>query len=484
MINLNTFFYIFILLVNNALFFTDNSGDQMWLYGFSMFVTLVYTVSTIYSKYRNGVVYRYFTNPAYFALLGFFIVNFQTITNCVLGLAPISYYLNSYDYSSYIGKVTYAGNIGICSFVWAHSHYIPKLKEVPKKQINLGCIWSLLTLVTFIGFLSNINVAFFLSGEDYVGSGGYDRIAKSYAVYEMLFDVFNTITLASFINSYSGNTKIKWTFLSFIRKLPLFYIVINVFYLFLRAFSGDRGPVIYTLLMFFFTYFYLSKKKFKLVYIVSMIFIAAFVVSVANVVRSEDHEASLSERIALGVEDKDGKIVRNSISPYTQELASSVNCNFIAIHDIEEEKTSYKLGEYSILHLLDAIPGISSVYQRLVGKKYAGGSGEYLTQSFFGKYYLFGLGTTPIAELYLDFGILGIIIGFMIMGVIYKLLDFKLLFENQSSIVSLILLLKFSSMSIYLPRSSITFIATKALYAVIIYLIIIYVSKLFYSSKG
>ena len=482
--HLNTFFYLAILLLNLVMFVTDCSGDQMVMYGSSMLLTVFYTFVTIYPNYKQSIVCRYFTNPAYIALVAFFIVNFQTITNVVLGLAPISYYLNSYDYNAYTGKVVFAGSIGICSFVWAHSHYRPSLRPKSQKSRDLGYVWPTLTIAAFLGFIVNINVAFFLSGEDYVASGGYDRIAKGYAVYEMLFEVFNTITLASIISKCSSEEPRKWTVLAFVKKLPILYISVNVIYLFLRAASGDRGPVIYTLLMFFFAYIYLSKRRLKLIYVVGAVFVSAFVASVANVVRSEDHEASLSERISSGLQDKQGKIVRNSVSPYTQELASSVNCNFIAVHDIGENKTTYKLGQYSILHLLGAIPGITSIYQRIVGEKYAEGSGEYLTQSFFGKYYAYGLGTTPIAEFYLDFGILGIIFGFMLIGAIYKHLDYKLLFERQGGMISLIMFLKLTSMSIYLPRASITLIMTKGLYAVIVYLIIVYASRIFYTPKS
>lgn len=254
---MNTFFYLAILLLNYALFVIDNSGDQMGLYGFSMLLTFAYTVSTIYSNYRQGVtLYKNFTNPAYIALLGFFIVNFQTIANTVLGLAPVSYYLNSYEYSSYTGKVAYAGSIGICTMVWAHSHYKPSLRTRNLKLPDLGLLWPWLASAAFLGFILNINVAFFISGEDYVASGGYDRVAKGYAVYEMLFEVFNTITLASIVGKSSSCDNRGLTIPKFLRLLPIYYIAINVIYILLRAASGDRGPVIYTLLMFFFAYIY------------------------------------------------------------------------------------------------------------------------------------------------------------------------------------------------------------------------------------
>jgi oligosaccharide repeat unit polymerase len=470
--------YLFLLLFFHFLYLFDSSGNQFGVYSISIGLTLLFVLTCIrLNCKRRPQIYKNIANASYILLVGLLIVNFQTIANTIVGFAPISYYLNSYDYSLYTGKVTFMSCMAVCSMVWAHSVYNPKKKIIKNDiYINVGNLWIYLSLAAFIAFLLHINVSFFISGEDYFNSGGYDREIKSYAVYEVLFDVFNTISLASIIKRNSSY-RIQ-NFFEFIKKLPWIYTAINCIYVFLRLVSGDRGPVIYTLLMFFFAFIYMTKIRLKPILIVLLGIIAIFSIAMLNVMRSEDSSLNLTDRILYGLQDRQGKIEQNSISPYTQELASSVNCNFIAINDIHKGKTDYKYGQYSFLQLLGAIPGFSSIYQKFFGANYMG-SGEYITRSYSGNYYSYGLGTTPVAELYLDFGCIGVILGFILIGIVYKHVDYKLLSKRDSSMISLILFLKFASMCIYLPRSSLFFIATKGFYIVFFYMSITLILSLF-----
>ena len=474
--------YFSILIANIILFGIDKTGNMYAWYGATILVTLCYVLFVAkLNSVKYPRVYKNLTIPSYLVLLGLIIVNFQTVVNVVLGYAPIGEYLHSTAYDSVVGKVVFAGNIAVCTFAWSHHLYKPKpWLHTSIDKYNPHVLWPYLAFIAFVLFMLNINVSFFLSGEDYVDSGGYDRGVKSYAVYEMLFEVFNTISLASIVKK--NVHKEKWTVFAFIKELPLLLIAANVIYIFLRAASGDRGPVIYTSLMFFFSYVYLSKIRIRPLYVVIIGFVAAFVVSIANVVRSEDHSLSLSERVASGLEDKQGKIVRESISPYTQELASSVNCNFIAIHDIENDMTDYNYGRYSITPLLSVIPGSTYITKNVLGFKLQG-AGEYISTSFFGKYYPYGLGTTPLAVFYLDFGLIGVILGFILIGIIYKRMDYKLIMERKTDIVSLILFLKCASLSIYLPRSSISLVLSKGVYAVLIYIVVCHIAKMFMSKQ-
>lgn len=420
---------------------------------------------------------RLFTSwvkPSNIFLLSFVIVNFQVIISTWLEYDTIDTYLETTEYSGYIGKVLYCSLIGMVFFLFGYSFvkesYIPNKLSKEIFQLNIKK-WALLSSFAFVLFVINIDLVSFLTGVDYEGSGAADRETTPFAIWETLFDTFMTITIASTtVKCLNDNN--QTSLLRFLLSFPYYFLIFVSLYILLRLVSGDRGPVIYTALMFFYSYLLVSKRKFKLSVLVLLVVVGAFFMTVLNTVRNyRNPDETFVEKVSRSFTDMGDDSEVKSVSPLTYELSKSVNCNFIAIHDIDENKTEYKYGLYNLCEILSAVPGMNRVTTSLFDLNlYRTATNEYVTISFFGKDYMIGLGTTVLVDFYLDFGVFGIMAGMFLVGLVYRRIDEKLVYGSISSFFVMISFLKFASMSVYIPRASFSFVLCRILYIIIIYI--------------
>ncbi|WP_028902252.1 MULTISPECIES: O-antigen polysaccharide polymerase Wzy [unclassified Prevotella] len=485
-------FYIFGLIyltfVLLMLFFFEK--DDNVSYPFLFGGVLILLMSFIFKEYvSDPQLFRSWVKPSNIFLLSFVIVNFQVIISSWLEYDTIDAYLETTEYSGYIGKVLYCSLIGLVFYLFGYSFVKESslLKHIFNKHIyKLSQLsiekWALLSCVAFVLFVINIDLVSFLTGVDYEGSGASDRETTPFAIWETLFDTFMTITVALTTEKCLNNNKPS-TLLRYFLSFPFYFLISVLLYIVLRLVSGDRGPVIYTALMFFYSYLLVSKRKFKLSVIVLLVAVGAFSMTILNTVRNyRNPNETFVEKVSRSFNDLGDDSEVKSISPLTYELSKSVNCNFIAIHDIDEHKTEYKYGLYNLCEILSAIPAMNRVTTSLFDLNlYRTATNEYVTISFFGKDYMIGLGTTVLVDFYLDFGILGIMAGMFLVGWVYRRIDEKLVYGSISSFLVMITFLKYASMSVYIPRASFSFVLCRILYIVIIYIVLNLLFSLFKS---
>ena len=465
-------FYVLILVVQYYLV------DVMTgiLYGFNfLFLLGILLLFVKIEKKTNRDLYSHWARPSNILAISLLIVNLQIIACVWIGYDTISNYLETTKYSNYISKVFYAGLIGICCYLMGYSwtkHKVnaqsTKLTDVTNPKILLSC----LVLMCFLLFLVNIDLVSFLTGMDYEGSGAADRTASASAIWETLLDTFLTIEVA-YVTKNASNSENNITIYKYVKLFPFLIWVVVILYMSLRLISGDRGPVIYTGLMFFYSYIMIVKKKIKLTTLVALMLIGAVSMTVINSVRSyRNYNQSFQEKVLRSFGDFKDNNGPKTFSPFTHELAKSVNCNFIAIYDVNEGKTDLKYGFYNFCELAGCIPGSAKLFKSFFDLDiYRTVTSEYVTISFLGKNYLIGLGTTAIVDFYLDFGLLGIILGMFLLGLTYRKID-SMLIEKVSSIFLLIFFLKFASMAIYIPRSSFSFVLNRCLYICVCYVFV------------
>lgn len=461
---------VIIICIGSLFIVTDWYPRPIYLILFVIMLLIAILSYTCCNRYLTSSWFR----PSYLFLFALIIVNFQTNIDVLINMGNLEEYLRDVSYNKYFGKTFLLSVISVLSFVFGNTLIKVRSDQSRYTQsvVDHMNIWLLGMIVSFVCFVISIDIASFISGAIYHGSGAYDRSVEGSSRWEMLFDVFMTIVLS--INTYRlSKYKKGISFISYIRSFPFIFIIVVILYLILRLLSGDRGPVIYTVLLLLFSYAYVTKINVKFGKVLLTMFLSALIMTLLNSIRMQDSSLTFKEKIGSAINYMKYEYDISTISPYTYELAQSVLCNYIAVADIDQNKTDIQYGRYNFYELVGTIPGSSTLMYKLFNVDIAKEStAEYVTQSHFGKYYPYGLGTTAIVDFYLDFGIFGVIVGFLLLGLLFQRIDNIILNSKSVSFLMLLFAMKIASMAIYIPRSSLSFVLSRVGYTIFIFIVI------------
>lgn len=174
-------------------------------------------------------------------------------------------------------------------------------------------------------------------------------------------------------------------------------------------------------------------------------------------IRNLDKNLSLEDKITKSVTTKkeEGKYLISN----TTELASSIRSLHYAVKDKNENGITLDKVCFQFHYILLSIPGLFGVYSSYYNiPNHFNSSPDYITWLEQGSYVTYGVGTTCIADIYLDFGLFGTIITFTIFGLLLKHLEtYSYNKEKKISIIVTITSLVMISMSVYLGRSPILY---------------------------
>lgn len=433
-------------------------------------VSIQFCLFMVFGLHSNKTLYSNWTNPSYILILGIVIVHLQNIINVQLNFDDFSSYIVRPVRSDTYVKFAYLSIIGVIVLLISLFSFSPDhIKKYAYREGVNPRPWLYVVVVCLIGFLATSDVHSLISGE------GYKNIETATAdIYMELMFGFSLVIYISLKTIEIKWSKTKQTLRSYIKSFPkLFWTIISV-YIVVRLFSGDRGPVIYTLLYIFFSYLYVTRKRFKLTTVALAVFFAAVFITIIGIARLGALRASLGDRLGAAVESQlsGGALLASSVCPPTQELANSSMCLAIAIDGIDSKDIDYQYGRYTFYNLLSAIPFVGSFLQRLCGVDMGNvSSSSYITKRGLGKHPAYGLGTSAIADFYLEFGLFGVIIGFISMGYIYRFVDFIFLDSVVVSPVIMISSLQIAAYAIYIPRYSLSGLFYKVFFCLFLYFI-------------
>lgn len=438
------------------------------------FIIYYYIIERSQNKRLSNWGFR----PSYICFLGLFIVNLQFFIDQVIGNANVSDFLGFKWINIYLDKCFF----GVCaftiSFLVANAITNRPIKTSTSSDTNIKP-WIRIQFLFFVLFIINIDIASFLSGEIYYGSGASNTVETISNSFERFYGSFVIIILSIYVKNFR-NQQLKLSLKSFFQKISYWFWIPLIIYLVLRLFSGDRGPVIYTVLAIAYAYFLVSNKRLNLKWSILIIISAAFLISLLGITRSRDTKISFQEKIEQSLirMDEINTLRFPTFSPFTYELAKSSQCNFIAIRHIENEG-DYTLGKFSILSAIGSFPGAKKSYFKPFGLKDEDfSSAIYLTQIFNNKKsYSYGIGSSTIAEAYLDFGVFGLILVAFLFGYIFKRIDLSFESPHNLSTGQIIVILKLSSVAIYISRASLGQAVSMVFSTLIIYWIFLIIFK-------
>ncbi|WP_162417011.1 O-antigen polysaccharide polymerase Wzy [Cyclobacterium roseum] len=279
------------------------------------------------------------------------------------------------------------------------------------------------------------------------GIGGY-----FFLIFNIMLTAIICIKLLRIHNTFDSIDLI-----SYINEIGLPVVIISFWHILFSLYIGDRGPVIsYSLLLFglfFFKYFNLR----FIFLILIVIFGATFLTIVGKARRVQSNGGIIAKYNEVTSQESLSNRFETSVPlEQTVELALSIRCLNHAILNVPSD-FSFKYGFFQIKQLFSIIPGGSSFFLKLTDKGYIyDGSANYITYLIQGENPLYGDGTTVAADLYLDFGAVGVFAGMFVFGFLIYRGEF-ILFNNSKSLFYWLFILIYFSFSLYIARSSLLF---------------------------
>lgn len=439
-----------------------------------MYITLCMSILSVFTyivtikndKYLKGQYLR----TSYIFLIGFLIVFFQNNFDLVLN------YINKRDEvfasDSVICSCALFSLIGLSSFVIGSSIAVSKI--IPNRNRKILSIPTRFVLyqkwlfIIFVAIYIYYNMSTILSGSFIYNEEAMAESAGSLSNYSivmiqvLIFTILccNVLTLRSV-----GN---KASLLTFIRMNGLIFLVPLIIYLSLVFMTGDRGPILTTVLAYTITYVIATQKKINFVTLFLAVFIGGSVLSVIGTVRKSNNLLTVHDILSYKNQENE-----ESILPVTKELAGSYMTFTYSVEKVPYNHDFFygvmKLRDlgYSVPFLYRAIPFVYSE------KEYENGTTSYCTYLIQGLNRTYGNGSSLLADIYLDFGLIGIIIIMMLLGSFIVRIDYILFYSTSP--YWLVTSVACFSYSIYLSRATLT----TPLYFIVPALIIIYSKKIF-----
>lgn len=402
---------------------------------------LVFLVSVIFHlKSQNNK--NWFRLDLLF-LLGFSIVHFQWATMLAVSnidLDNISYVQYGSVDLRYMNYGTWLSIIGIIFWFIGYAWLPTKQKRNVLFVVSYKKLFWL-SLFLFVLFITLAGSGF-LSGSIYKGEGGTGA-GEGVSVYiQLLFSIsILVLTVVVILNSKSDH---KLSILSWIFKLDKKYLILASAYVVLFLSIGDRGvgmQVAFTFLVVFGS----IVKDISLKSFIAIIVLGAVLMTLVGLGRSDDTGGNI---LIAGAKEFEF----SSSYDVTMELANSVRTLYTALDAVPEDH-NYFYGKLWLGRILSVVPFSQSVYLQVSGdNEHELGSAGYITYLRFGLNPPTGDGTSLIADIYLNFGLVGVIFFMFLLGVFFKKLQNEL--NTKQSFYWIVFAGIFASVAFYMGRGS------------------------------
>lgn len=380
-------------------------------------------------------------------LLGYIIVHFQCYVDVLMGniSADDSFLMVRPDL---ILKSAFLALLGLSAF--SCGYFCTQGKPMPsfKKQ----AVVSLIPLLLFTTIMLPVWI-FSVGGEYFAGGYGRDVDVGAFSSYASL--IFE-MSLWAIPLLHARNFRIKGERPSFIRFILSlgWYNALLIVFLMLVMTSGDRGPIISTILFVFVSFLYASGLKVSKTKFVAFVFVAAFSLTLLGFARNFGQGVNFREKIMMAWQ---AERINESISPNTLELAGSVRCTHHAINNVPSSH-GFMFGRFQLSNICAVVP-TGNRWMMLLGvlppeTRYMS-SAHFVTWLIQGDRPTYGDGVNCVADFYLDLGWGGVAIGMLIFGFWVRRFDVNLYIPSPISLLLLAFVFVFTVKAIYIPRSSI-----------------------------
>lgn len=445
---------LFLLLIVTAIYFIFSNYINVSYY--IPLISFIIILSTILFSIRekSKCLRKNFLTTTFLFLLSFLIVHFQLYLDYSLGLRSdlsLSYYLDYNILPKSISIVAIALNCFYIGNIYSTLNTpSPSLVKHNKYHEFSDIFLFTLTVSFFLMFLYVTPMEYFQGSYGKASEiGGVSNLQQKSNHY------FLISAWAYIISRAIKNTSRKINFREFIISLGLPFLCVLLPYYFLIILSGDRGPIIYTTVITYGAYLVTQQKSLNFKKMILIVVIAGSFIQFLGYFRVTDGSVPISERIESTFVVKERLDSRNetTISPPTLELAASLRAYHAAVMDQEYNDKLY--GMTHLGSIIGIIPGLGQLLMSLTSLDFSS-SAVYITEKMGADH---GMGTTVLADIYLNYGILGVVLVFYFFGYLFANLDYRAYsdFKNESLFFK-VLFLVYLSYGIYIGRATFLFV--------------------------
>lgn len=373
-------------------------------------------------------------------LLGFGVVHFQWAIMMSFGDITPVYILWGIGDIRNMNYGTWLSSVGILvwfmGYAWLHS----KKRNMVEYSIKYKKLFWI-SVILFILFIMMAGSGF-LSGGIYKGQGGGSTGAGISVYFQLLLSI-SILALTAVIILHKKNTFKSKTIVWFL-GLDKKYLILAGSYILLFLSVGDRGAAVQLTITFLVLFGALvrpiSLKEFSLIIVVG-----AIVLTLIGLGRSVETDENI---LVAGA----NKAEFTSNYDVTMELANSARTLYSGLSDVPEHH-DYFWGKLWLGKFLAVIPLSQNVYLQLSGdKSYELGSAGYITYLRYGVRPPSGEGTSLIIDIYLNFGLIGVIFFMFLLGLFFKKVQNEL--NQQKSYYWIITAALLASTAFYMGRGS------------------------------
>ena len=432
------------------------------------------TATVVFTLYFRSATGRFqYISIAILFLFSFVVVHFQLPL-----LYSFGYYLQS-GYIEYflwgdeniICRSTSLSTLALCSYYvgysWSSIVKMKRLSEKPirpkwypsKSSISFLVLGSFLFYILFYSTSGSYKFGLYAAGDHLIISNYFATFCNSCLTAALILKLY---VISSENGEKIGVRKYMAQFGNWLNFIVFWHILFSVF-------VGDRGPVI-TYLLLYFSLYIIRFIRIRLVLVVAGIAVFSVLLNIVGAARSRSSELSYSDRVSEASGQASGRFKNQFVDSdvplaSTMELAFSMRCLNHSMSNVPS-KEPFAFGNFQMLQIVAAVPGLSYLYHNIVndGKFKYGGSANFITELVQGKNYTYGEGTAPTADLYLDFGGPGVLLGFLFFGLFTRKADYAIQSGNTLSLVLWIASLIYFSGAIYLGRATLLYYFQKVLH--------------------
>ena len=393
---------------------------------------------------RYDTIKKKLLRPSLLLLLGMSIIVLQITVDLLIGNLEID--SNVFYHRSVITKGVSFGAIAMVSYILGGmmaQKPFSYTREPERVPLTFLTIMSIVFAALFVGSLD----AAFFTGQAYIDSGDISETHTNNS--EVFLNVCNTALIIQYAINQRGK---NLNFVQYVWGLPKPFIAIYILYIVLVLIGGARFPALRDLLLLLFAYIYSTHKQPVNNKMVVILMVAASVmfamISFSRVFVTGD----LSAKYNMGMQGLENS---KSFSPTTAELAHSQYCDMLAIDLFEKRDVPFLKGAFQARYMaVNIIPNriLQNIWPVTIDKQ---GSAYYLTAKDMGLDAEIGLGTTIQSDFYMDFGLLGMIICMILVGVLLKKIDLTIYHKTDSSygVFVILIVVYLSACAFYLSRA-------------------------------